>query len=174
MTEQAKATVRKAEDSFGKRAEFDEIEIGAPLETMEWVVTEDDIEKQCRIDEDYCEDYVLASPLADGSRIAPPQIQYRPPRWMLTRTYNVRGVFYKWEFESFKPILPGEKITVTGKIVDKWIKNEREFIKFEAIGHDEAGEKVFSTLRTHVLDMVERSAPREGSGIDSGHKPEKI
>ncbi|HAT35960.1 MAG TPA: hypothetical protein DCS82_09605 [Rhodospirillaceae bacterium] len=174
MTDETNTAVRIAEDSFGKRAEFDEIEIGAPLETMEWVVTDEDIEKQCRIDEDYHEAYVLGSSLADDERVAPPQIQYRPPRWMLTRTYNVRGVFYKWEFESFKAIRPGEKITVTGEIVDKWIKNEREFIKFEAIGHDEDGEKVFSTLRTHVLDVVERSAPREGSGIDSGHKPEKI
>jgi hypothetical protein len=174
MSEVSPARVRKREDSFGKRAEFDEIEIGHELEPLEWVVTDEDIEKQCRIDEDYLEDYVLGSALAGGARIAPPQIQYRPPRWMLTRTYNVRGVFYKWEFETFKPILPGEKIMVTGKIVDKWVKNEREFVTFEAIGHDEAGEKVFSTLRTHVLDMVERTAPREGEGIDSGHKPEKI
>lgn len=174
MTEKSVERVRNLEDSFGKRAEFDEIEIGAALEPMEWVVTDDDIEKQCRIDEDYHEYYMLGSPLGGGGRIAPPQIQYRPPRWMLTRTYNVRGVFYKWEFETFKAIKPGEKINVTGKIVDKWIKNDREFISFEAIGHDEAGDKVFTTLRTHVLDMVERTAPREGSGIDSGHKPEKI
>ena len=172
MAEGNTAKVRRAEDSFGKRAEFDEIEIGAPLEPMEWLVTDEDIEKQCQIDEDFNECYMLDS--AYGTRVAPPQIQYRPPRWMLTRTYNVRGVFYKWEFESFKAIKPHERIMVTGQIVDKWIKNEREFIKFEAIGHDERGKKVFSTLRTHVLDMVKRTAPREGSGIDSGHKPEKI
>ena len=87
---------------------------------------------------------------------------------MLTRTYNVRGVFYKWEFESFKPILPGEKITVTGKIVDKWVKNEREFIKFEAIGHDAVGDKVFSTLRTHVLDVIERTVTRVLPGLIAG------
>ena len=93
---------------------------------------------------------------------------------MLTRTFNVRGVFYKWEFESFKAIKPGKKIMITGKIVNKWIKNDREYIEFEAVGHDETREKVFFTRRTHVLDMVGRTAPREGSGIDSGHKPEKI
>ena len=164
--------IRKREDAFGKRAEFDEIEIGQELEPCEWVVTEADIDKQCLIDEDYHEWYSLDSPW--GGRIAPPQIQYRPPRWMLTRTYNVRGVFYKWAFETFKVIKPGEKITITGKIVDKWVKNEREFITFEAVGRDAAGEKVFVTQRTHVLDIVERTAPRQGAGIDSGHKPETI
>jgi hypothetical protein len=172
MANKNTAKVRLAVDSFGKRAEFDDIKVGAPLEHMEWVVTDEDIEKQCRIDEDYNECYVLDS--AYGTRVAPPQIQYRPPRWMLTRTFNVRGVFYKWEFESFKAIKPGKKIMITGKIVNKWIKNDREYIEFEAIGHDETREKVFFTRRTHVLDMVERTAPREGSGIDSGHKPEKI
>ncbi|MDA0656528.1 MAG: hypothetical protein O2912_09000, partial [Proteobacteria bacterium] len=63
MTEKSAGRVRKLEDSFGKRAEFDEIEIGAPLEPMEWVVSDDDIEKQCRIDEDYHEYYMQGSPL---------------------------------------------------------------------------------------------------------------
>ena len=64
--------------------------------------SEDDIEKQCVIDEDFHPWFALESPW-DG-RIAPPQLQYRPPRWLLSRTYNIRGVFYKWEFENLKPI----------------------------------------------------------------------
>lgn len=166
------ATVRLAEDAFGKRATFDEIEIGRELEQFDWVVTDEDIEKQCRLDEDFHPWYVIESPW--GGRVAPPQIQYRPPRWQITRTYNIRGVFYKWEFENLKPIKPGQTITITGRILDKWIRNEREFVKFESVGIDAAGDRVFVTQRTHVLDMVERTAPRAGAGIDSGHKPEKI
>ncbi len=164
--------IRKREDAFGTRAEFDEIEIGQELEPCEWVVTAEDIDKQCVIDEDYHAWYSLDSPW--GGRIAPPQIQYRPPRWMLTRTYNVRGVLYKWAFETFKVIKPGEKMTLTGKIINTWVQNEREFITFEVVGRDTAGEKVFVTQRTHVLDVIERTAPRHGAGIDSGHKPETI
>ncbi|MEE8133954.1 MAG: hypothetical protein V3T56_02795, partial [Gemmatimonadales bacterium] len=81
---------------------------------------------------------------------------------------------YKWAFETFKVIKPGEKITLTGKIINTWVQNEREFITFEAVGRDAAGEKVFVTQRTHVLDVIERTAPRQGAGIDSGHKPETI
>ena len=43
-------------------------------------------------------------------RVAPPQIQYRPPRWLLSRNYNVRGVFFRWEFEHKAPLHAGVKI----------------------------------------------------------------
>ena len=36
--------IRKREDAFGTRAEFDEIEIGQELQPCEWVVTEEDID----------------------------------------------------------------------------------------------------------------------------------
>lgn len=159
-------------DEHGARATYDDIVVGRELEEMKWVVTEEDIEKQCRMDEDYHEWYVLDSPW--GGRIAPPQIEYRPPRWQLSRTYNVRGVFYKWESENVKPIKPGEEITITGRILDKWIKNDREFVKFESIGRDTGGDVVFKTVRVHALDVIKRDVPRDGVGIDSGIKNEKI
>lgn len=159
-------------DEHGKRTTYDEIEVGKDLGSLEWVVTEDDLEKQCAIDEDFHPWFNLESPW-DGV-IAPPQIHYRPPRWLLSRTYNIRGVFYKWDFENVKPIRPGEKIRVTGRILDKWIDREREFMSYEAEGHDEAGDLVFRTTRVHALDVIKRTAPREGAGQDSGIKREKI
>ena len=80
----------------------------------------------------------------------------------------------RWENESFRAIEPNTTLTVTGTIVDKYIRKEREFVVYQAEGRDAAGNLVFRTKRTHVLDFVERSAPREGAGIDSGIKPEKI
>jgi hypothetical protein len=167
-----KGRTRVAEDEHGRRATYEEIEVGAALESFEWVVSEDDIEKQCRLDEDYHEWYVLESPW--GGRVAPPQIQYRPPRWQISRSYNLRGVFYKWEFENVKPIRPGVSITIGGRILDKWIKNDREFVKFESVGTDAEGDVVFRTTRVHALDMIKRTAPRKSVGIDSGIKRERI
>ncbi len=163
---------RIARDEMGARATFDEIEVGKDLGELEWVVSADDIAKQCVDDDDHDAWFTAASPF--GGRIAPPQIQYRPPRWLIARNYNVRGVFYKWELENVKPIRPDERIRVTGRIVDKWVKNDREFVKFEAEGIDEAGEVVFRTARMHALDVIERGAPRDGMGIDSGIKAESI
>ena len=170
MSEPSKTRI--ARDEHGERAVFEDIEVGSELGELEWVVSPEDIDKQCLIDDDYHAMYILGSP--DGGRIAPPQIQYRPPRWLFSRKYNVRGVFYKWKFENVKPILPGMTITVSGRVTDKWIRNDREFVEFYSEGRDEGGDVVFRTTRVHVLDVIKRTAAREGEGIDSGIKAERI
>lgn len=163
---------RVAADSHGARAQFADIEVGQSLGEMEWVVTEEMIETQCAIDADYDVWYSLTSPW--GGRIAPPQISYRPPRWLLSRTYNIRGLFVRWEMENVRPIKPGVKLRVAARISDKYVKNEREFVVYEAEAADPDGNVVFRTRRTHVLDFIERTAQRAGEGIDSGIKAERI
>jgi hypothetical protein len=163
---------RVLEDGSGRRADFDEIGIGRSLGTIQWRITDDLIDTQCFLDQDF--DPLFFSPDAGGERMAPPQITYRPPRWLLSRTFNVRGLFVRWENEAFAPIVPNTTITVSGSIVDKFVRKDREFVVYQAEGHDEKGTLVFRTRRTHVLDFIERNAPRAGEGIDSGIKPEKI
>jgi len=171
MTERA-AQVRVESDAQGKRSSFEDVQIGTRLGEMEWVVTQDMLELQCRLDLDYDEFYSLDSPW--GGRIAPPQIQYRPPRWLLSRTYNIRGLFYRWKMENVRPIRLGEKLRITSSITDKYVKNNREFVVYAAEAQDSSGNLVFRTERTHVLDALDRSTPREGEGIDTGIKAEKI
>lgn len=170
MSEQK--SVRIAEDVNGPRAEFDNIEVGKDLGSIEWIISEEDIANQCRIDEDYDPAFNLGT--ADCGIISPPQIQYRPPRWLLSRNYNVRGLFYRWEFENLGPLKPNIRIKVTGRIVDKWIARGREYVCFEASGTDPEGNELFKTRRTHALDVVTRDAPRSGRGLDSGIKKEKL
>jgi len=163
---------RVERDAKGKRATFDDIVVGTSLGEMEWVVTEEMIEQQCAMDLDYDEFYSLASPW--GSRIAPPQIQYRPPRWLLSRRYNVRGLFYRWKMENVRAIIPGETLLIKSSIIEKYLRNEREYIVYGAEATDAKGQVVFRTERTHVLDVLERSTPRSGEGVDSGIKAERI
>lgn len=163
---------RVLEDSQGRRAAFEDIQIGQTLGEIEWQITDDLIDLQCQLDQDFDPMYF---PQRDGGkRIAPPQITYRPPRWLFSRAYNVRGLFVRWDNEMFRAIEPNTTIKITGSIVDKFVKKEREFVVYQAEGKDTEGNLIFRTKRTHVLDLVERSAPREGAGIDSGIKPEKI
>lgn len=163
---------RVLEDGSGKRAAFEDIEIGQSLGEMDWEVTDDMIDLQCRLDEDF--DRLFNLPITDGGRIAPPQITYRPPRWLFSRTYNVRGLFVRWEMENFAPIKSNTTLKVSASVVDKYVKNDREFVVYQAEGRDAAGTLVFRTKRTHVLDFIERTAPRAGVGVDSGIKPERI
>ena len=162
---------RVLEDSQGRRATFEDIEVGHSLGEIEWKITDDLIDLQCQLDQDFD---ALYFPQGGGARIAPPQITYRPPRWLFSRAYNVRGLFVRWESESFRAIESNTTLKVSGSIVEKFVKKEREFVVYQAEGRDVAGNLVFRTRRTHVLDFVERSAPRAGAGIDSGIKPEKI
>jgi hypothetical protein len=163
---------RIAEDDNGPRTTFENIEIGKVLGEMDWVVTPEMIDAQCHMDLDYDVLYSLSSPW--GGRVAPPQISYRPPRWLLSRTYNIRGLFCRWEQENLKPILPDVVLRVTATVVDKYVRKDREFVTYQAEAVDPAGETVFRTRRTHVLDVLERNAPRTGKGVDSGIKAEKI
>lgn len=171
MSESVSRT-RVEADARGRRATYDDIEVGTVLGEMEWVVTEEMVDLQCRLDLDYDEFYSLDSPW--GGRVAPPQIQYRPPRWLLSRTYNVRGLFYRWTMENVRPIRLNETLRIKSWIVDKYVKNEREFVVYAAEATDSAGQTVFRTERTHVLDVLERTAPRAGEGIDTGIKAERI
>jgi hypothetical protein len=163
---------RVLEDSAGPRAAFENIEVGRTLGEIEWDITDELIDVQCMLDQDF--DPLFFPQVKGERRVAPPQITYRPPRWLFSRTYNVRGLFVRWEHESFKPIRPNTRIRVSGSIADKFVKKDREFVVYQAEGRDQAGDLVFRTKRTHVLDVIERTAPRAGVGIDSGIKPEKI
>jgi hypothetical protein len=164
--------VRMVEDATGKRTLYEEIKVGKDLGSFDWLVTEDDIERQCTLDDHWHDWFQKGSPW--GGPIAPPQIQSRPPRWLLGRTYNVRGVSYKHDFEYHKAIKPHQKLTISGKISDKYIKREREFVRWDTFAYDEEGDLVFTASRVQAMDVIKRSAPREGVGIDGGIKPEKI
>jgi acyl dehydratase len=168
----AEQRFRVEADQHGKRATFADIEVGRSLGELEWTLTKDMIDTQCEMDLDFHPWFFLNSPW--GGRVAPPQLTYRPPRWLLSRTFNVRGLFVGWEMENVKPIKPGVVLRVRGSIVDKYVKNEREFVIFQAEGVDPQGEVVFRTRRTHILDVIERWAPRHGEGVDSGIKSERI
>ncbi len=171
-THEAPSRARVAEDGNGPRTRFEDIEVGTVLGEMDWVVTEDMIDRQCDMDADYAIWYRLSSPW--GGRIAPPQISYRPPRWLLSRTYNIRGLFTKWRMENLRPIRPNVQMHIVARVIDKYVRKEREFVVYEAEARDPDDQVVFRTQRTHVLDVLDRTAGREGKGVDSGVKAERI
>ena len=164
---------RVERDEKGLRTRYEDIEVGLDMGEIDWEIDPADVEKQCRIDDDYNEWY-MKDETPFGGRIVPPQITYRPPRWLISRHYNIRGVFYKWEFENVRPMHPGQKLKITGKVTDKWVKNNKEFVQYDATGTDEDGNVCFTTRRVHALDVIDRSAPRAGEGVDSGIKKEQL
>jgi hypothetical protein len=103
---------RVLEDNEGRRATFEDIQVGQSLGEMEWQITDELIDLQCQLDQDFDPMYF---PQAEGAkRVAPPSITYRPPRWLFSRAYNVRGLFVGWENEMLRAIEPNMTIKVTG------------------------------------------------------------
>ena len=70
--------------------------------------------------------------------------------------------------------MSGETLTISGLISEKYIKRNREYVRWDTMAHNTSGEVVFTASRVQCMDIVERGAPREGMGIDGGPKPERI
>jgi hypothetical protein len=155
-------------DGRGKRTEYDELEIGAEFAPEDRVMTLEQIDYFCQGNLDFHEWYSVDSPF--GGRICPPLLNYRPPRDMFSANYNVRGLLYEYETENINPIMPGKKLHLTGKLTNKWIKKEKEFVEYQVTCIDEDGLEIFRTRRVHVLDAIPRTAPREASYMKTFNK----
>ncbi len=157
--------VRVAHDARGRRTTFEELEIGKDLGTAEYFVTQSQIDQTCFRLGDLHPYFQLNSPF--GGTVAPVYMSYKLTRVLFSQTYSVRGLFYKWGFEFFRPIKVDVKHTVQAVLTEKWIKNDREFVAYESVCKDDQGNVVFKTRRAHVLDFIKRTAPKVGVGIDS-------
>jgi hypothetical protein len=168
MTErsQAKPAQRVARDAGGERTRYEDIQVGDDLGTLEWRFDEAAIARICESDDDFHEWYSVESPY--GGVIAPVLISYPPVRLLFSRKYNVRGLFYAYEVENYAPLKPNVTYLLSGRVCDKWIKREREYVQYEATCHDPDGNKIFYTRRAHALDYLTRDVPKDAEGIDSG------
>ena len=161
------ATQRVARDVSGvERTRYEDSNVGEDLGTMEWRFDRDSIARLCESDDDFHEWYAVESPY--GGIVAPVLISYPAVRMLFTRRYNVRGLFYGFEMENFAPLKPDTTYTLSGRICDKWIRRNREYVQYEATCTDPQGMKIFHTRRAHALDFLTRDTPKEGVGIDSG------
>jgi acyl dehydratase len=164
--------VRVATDRFGPRTTFEELEIGKDLGTEVFLVTQSQIDQVCDRQEDHHPYYEVNSPF--GGTVAPMSMTYMLTRALFSQTYSVRGLFYNWAVECVRPVRPEVRHTVSGRLTEKWIKNDREFVAYESVCKDDKGQVVFTTRRAHVLDFIKRTAPKVGytEGSSSARTPE--
>lgn len=157
---------RVAYDARGPRTTYDELVVGDSLGTMEWIVQRENVDGLIINDQDFQECY--EQPGMFDAAVVPPLATYPPVRMLFTRRFNVRGVFYRFTSEFVRPIRYGERIRISGSITDKYIRRNREYVTYEAVGIDDDDQVVFRTSRTHALDFITRDHPRAGKGVDSG------
>ena len=161
-TANAPGMVRILRDAAGVRTTYEEIEIGKDLGSEIWTPTQAQIDQVCERMEDHHPYYEVGSPF--GSTVVPVSMTYLLTRGLFSQTYSVRGLFYKWSVDLLEPICPGVSYTVRGRISDKWIRNDREFVAYESECCDPDGVVVSRTRRAHVMDYIKRTAPKVGEG----------
>jgi hypothetical protein len=158
--------VRIHRDVRGVRSEYDDFEIGKDLGSVEFLVTQAQIDQFCERTEYHHPYFELDSPF--GGTVAPVGLTYATTRLLFSQNYSVRGLFYKWAFEFLEPVRPDVHYVVTARLTEKWIKNDREFVAYESVCRDPQGNVIFTTRRAHTLDYIKRTAPKVGDGgIDS-------
>src|SRR4051812_18797790 len=116
-------------DGRGLRTTYEDLVVGADLGSLEWQVMPDNVLGLLENDDDRHPWFTEGSP--DGKPVVPPLATYPPVRILFARAYNVRGLFYEYESSFERPIRYGERVVITGKIADKWVKRDREYVAYE-------------------------------------------
>ena len=58
--------------------------------------------------------------------------------------------FARWEHQLFAPIRPGDVITATTRLAEKYEKRGRQYLVFEVVGRNQRGEKVVEYRHTSL------------------------
>ncbi len=96
----------------------------------------------------YFEDFPL------GGRIAPPTIFDNDTLRILDENYERFGSIHAkqaWEFKN--PARLGKKATFTVRLIDKYIKRERNYIVMELVAMDEDGLEICRGRHTSLMSL---------------------
>ena len=88
-------------------------------------------------------------------RVAPPMMvrQYAHFQNVLTGFNGMipgHSIHVSGSYDFLHPVRPGDTITTTGKVIDKFIKKGRKFITFELISTNQFGETVVVNRHTSI------------------------
>ena len=117
---------------------YNELEIGEPLGSYEYLLTQEMLD-------------TFRESVADPE--APyPTLAVKHDSTALQMVYfdNTGGVNAGNEVEFFNPPIPGKKIRVTGRVADKYSRRDKPYLVIEATAVDEDG-RVLEKLRTYQM-----------------------
>lgn len=137
---------------------YDFFFIGQELPAYTHTVTESEIDDFCNaVPTDtsiYLDDEAAKAAGLEG-RVAPPMMVRRYAHFQnvltgLEGTIPGHSIHVSGNYDFLCPVRPGDTITTTGKVVDKFIKKGRKFISFELISTNQRGERVVLNRHTSV------------------------
>jgi acyl dehydratase len=124
-------------------------QVGDQLGSLEFVITEEMVERNAWANDDYNPWYMDGSPF--GGRIASPVFlaSFDARIFYGYYAYPAGGsLFAKQEFHYLRPILVGERYTMSGELVERYERKGRTFYRTRMVVRDAAGEEVMWMVKT--------------------------
>jgi len=157
------AEVKKAEhEKFKGTKDLADATVGDVIGEIEFVVTEDMVERFAWAMDDYNPWYLVDSPF--GGRIAAPTTPLTFDGAMFYDYYKYPeggSLFAKQEFEFLAPIMVGETYRLRGTLVDTYPRKGRTFFKMGVSITNAEGTEVVRMVKT-VATPVNPVLPPEG------------
>ena len=139
-------------------------QIGDEYPPMEVTVTEEMVERNAWATDNYHPWYMEGSPF--GGRIVSPTVLVSQLAKLFYGhyAYPTGGAFHaKQEFEFINPHRIGKKVTITGKLVDRYVKRGRDYFVSEYLVIDKDGTEIIRMRRSDCAPVVARL--EEGSQL---------
>lgn len=135
-----------------KKFTYETVRVGEELGRKEILITDEMIRVCADAIESPHRWYFEDSPF--GGRIAPPTIFDNDTLRMLDENYERFGSIHAkqaWEFTN--PARLGKKVTVTVRLIEKYIKRDRPWIVMELLAVDEDGLEVCRGRHTSLMSL---------------------
>mgnify|MGYP003323008066 FL=1 len=118
--------------------DYDKLEIGEELGTYEYLLTQEILDS-------------FRASVEDPEAVLP-TIGVKHDATALEMCYqdNIGGVNAGNEMEFHNPPIPGKKITVTGRVHDKYLRRDKPYLVIEATAIDEDG-RLLEKMRTYQM-----------------------
>ncbi len=145
---------RRARSTAGSQ-ELSTAEIGDEFEPFETTVTEEMVARSTWANDDYNPWYLEESPF--GGRIASPMFLSLSLQNIFWGRYTLPSdgaLHTSQEFDFINPLKIGKKITITGKIVDKYHKRGRDSYVSVYLAVDEDGTEIVRMRRTETTPVI--------------------
>ncbi|MEE8075211.1 MAG: MaoC family dehydratase N-terminal domain-containing protein [Candidatus Binatia bacterium] len=135
-----------------KKLNYQNIEVGEELGKKEVLITDEMIQACANAIESKHPWYFEDSPF--GGRIAPPTIFDNDTLRMLDEKYHRFGSIHTRQIWDFKnPAKLGKRITLSARIIDKYIKRGRGYLTMELAAIDEDGLEICRGWHTSLISL---------------------
>lgn len=157
-----------------KKPSWENLIVGEAFGPLEIVVSEQTVESYMYAIDDYHPWYSQGSPL--GGRIAPSTLLMRPLLELVYLEYDatlLRAVHVRQELELFGPVSVGQRVTLRGRVTDKFLKRGEPYVVFAGEASDEAGKTLIRMKATEIFPsdlhgLVGRRAATDKTGDVTG------